>query len=246
MNTLQMLRPSATVKGFMQNLRKLSEVTAELARRKAIEKYLAAHEIKKLHLGAGLSTIPTWLATDLMPSSDEIIFLDATKRFPFPDGTFDYVFSEHMIEHLPWHKGLFMLKECRRVLKPGGTLRVATPDLEILLGLYKRDEAPLHAEYIRWITDLFILPYIPFKDERAYRSSIVINNAFRNWGHQFLYDGELLSTTMQEAGFINIRRVAYGQSEDEHLRGLESHGSIMGNDKLVSFETMIFEATRPV
>ena len=53
-------------------------------------------------------------------------------------------------------------------------------------------------------------------DVNAYKASFVINNAFRDWGHQFLYDGDLLVMTMQEAGFTNIRRGSLGESNDEN------------------------------
>jgi predicted SAM-dependent methyltransferase len=56
---------------------------------------------------------------------------------------FDYVFSEHMIEHVSYAEGLLMLRECLRVLKPGGRIRIATPSLEVLLDLYKPSKTPI-------------------------------------------------------------------------------------------------------
>lgn len=48
-----------------------------------------------------------------------------------------------MIEHLAWHEGLFMLKECRRILKKGGILRISTPDLGVLINLYSNNNSEL-------------------------------------------------------------------------------------------------------
>lgn len=209
------------------------------ATRRAIEAYVASHPVRKLHLGAGPGSPPGWLSTDVTPVSDKVVRLDATAAFPIADATFDYVFSEHMIEHLSWHAGLAMLEECRRVLKPGGTIRVATPDMAMLLGLYGAQRTPLGDRYVRWIVDRF-MPGI-----RTYSAAFVINNAFRNWGHQFLYDAELLGMALREAGFTGIRRCDYGSSADANLRGIESHGRNVGDQEMAAFETMVFEADRP-
>ncbi len=240
MNTRQILKRSDTVVGLVRDLRKIPVLIRKLFRRRIMKSYLESNKIKKLQIGAGPTTLPGWLSTDIAPASYRSAYLDATERFPFADNTFDYVFSEHMIEHVPWHKGLFMLKECRRALKPRGTIRLATPDLEVLIGLYMQKGNALNERYIEWITDNFL------KDVNAYKASFVINNAFRNWGHQFLYDGDLLAMAMQEAGLTNIRRCSLGESNDENLRGIESHGENANNDDMTRFETMVFEGECPV
>jgi predicted SAM-dependent methyltransferase len=56
----------------------------------------------------------------------------------FEDNTFDYIFSEHMIEHVDHDGAVAMLRECYRVLKPGGTICMATPDLAVIVGLLAR------------------------------------------------------------------------------------------------------------
>ena len=210
----------------------------ERAARRAIEAYVASHAVRKLHLGAGPGSPPGWLSTDVT-RSETVVYLDATEEFPIADRAFDYVFSEHMIEHMPWQSGLAMLKECHRILKPGGTIRVATPDLAVLLGLYGAERDPRGERYIRWIVDR-CLP-----EPRAYKASFVINNAFRSWGHQFLYDAELLEMALRDAGFAGIRRCRYGESADANLRGIESHGRNIGDQEIAAFETMVFEAGRP-
>ena len=76
----------------------------------AIGRYLASHEVRKLQVGAGQFPTPGWLNTDLdptvsrraSPDGPRVVFLDATRRFPFADHTFDYAFSEHVIEHVPY------------------------------------------------------------------------------------------------------------------------------------------------
>ena len=202
-----------------------------------IRHYLKTHPIAKLQIGAGFNVLEGWLCTDLSPRYESGVFLDATKRFPFADRTFDYVYSEHMIEHICWKDGLFMLRECRRVLKPGGKIRVATPDLKVLLDLYAGTPGPVGEQYIHWITDKF-LEGVP-----VYKPQFVINNAFDNWGHRFLYDAEVMTMALREAGFDAIRQVRTGESDDPQLKGLESHGKYIEDDLMADFETMVFEAT---
>ena len=107
-----------------------------------VRDYLRQHGPKKLHLGCGQNAIPGWLNTDYYPRRQDILHLDATKPFPLPAESFDYVFSEHMIEHITYHDGLTMLKESRRVLKPGGRIRISTPDLKFLIELKKKHGLP--------------------------------------------------------------------------------------------------------
>ena len=58
-------------------------------------------------LGCGSSILKGWLNTDFEPVSDEVVYLNVTVRFPFPDGAFDCVFSEHMIEHVTLPMGAY-------------------------------------------------------------------------------------------------------------------------------------------
>jgi predicted SAM-dependent methyltransferase len=56
---------------------------------------------------------------------------DGTSRLPFKDETFTFVFSEHFIEHLFLDQACELLKECFRMLRSGGCLRVAVPDADL-------------------------------------------------------------------------------------------------------------------
>jgi hypothetical protein len=92
---------------------------------------------------------------------------------------------------------------------------------------------------VRWITDR-ALPGV-----RTYNPAFVINNAFRAWGHRFLYDAKLLAAALGNAGFANVRCCAYGESGDPNLRGIEAHGRNIGDEAIAAFETMVLEADKP-
>lgn len=243
MRVRELLRRSETITGLVRDARTLSRLPRRIAqlrqRRAAIERYLRTHEVRKLNIGAGPAPLAGWLNSDIVPAGEDTIFLDATKPFPLAGGTFDYVSSEHMIEHLPWEDGLFMLRECRRVLKPGGKVRIATPDLEVFLRLRGHEDDGRGERYVRWVTDRYMA------GRPAYRATFVINNLFREFGHEFLYDGELLAMALSEAGFTRPRRAQPGGSDDPNLRGIERHGTVVHDEEMGAFETMVYEADRP-
>jgi len=211
-----------------------------LIRSKAIEDYLKHHQVRKLQLGTGQNLLEDWLNTDVNPDPSPdlggIVFLDAKKPFPIEDGTFDYVFLEHVIEHVQFKEGLSLLRECHRILKPDGRIRIATPDLETLIQLHTTQKTDIQKRYVNWIVDKF-LPEVGI-----YSECFVINNAFRNWGHQFIYDHATLQLAMERTGFVNVISYRPGESDDENLRGIESHGKAIGDEDLNRFETMVLEA----
>jgi predicted SAM-dependent methyltransferase len=235
----QLLRRSQFLVALAKAIRALRGDLQVLAgstvRGRAIRRYLAGTHTRKLHLGTSYSVLSGWLNTDVIPVSKGVIYLDATRPFPFADNTFDYVFSEHMIEHIDHESGLLMLAECHRVLKPGGKVRIATPDIEILMGLHTRQKDAMQRRYIQWIAD-HCLSGIQDRDD-----VFVINNGFRNWGHAFLYDRDTLTASMSRQGFANLTIYKPGISEDPHLKGLESHGKTIQAEDLNQYETLIVE-----
>jgi predicted SAM-dependent methyltransferase len=240
MSLRETLKRSEAVVGVVKDARRVLGAIKNGSRNaRLISEYMQSHRVRKLQVGAGHNEIEGWLCTDLQPRFDSAVFMDATKPFPFADETFDYVYSEHMIEHIPWTDGQFMLRECFRVLKPGGAIRIATPDMKVLLQMYEGVEQPAARQYMHWITDRFL------DGVRVYMPQFVINNAFTNWGHRFLYDEQVLRMALQDCGFVDVRQVASGQSDDSHLRGLESHGKYVGDNAMADFETMVLEARRP-
>ena len=91
-----------------------------------------------LNLGCGrrFSQNPEWTNIDLRSSHDRVMAHDLATGIPFPDGTYDAVYHSNMLEHLDRAAAERLLRECCRVLKPGGLCRVGVPDMEDIDRVY--------------------------------------------------------------------------------------------------------------
>jgi len=194
-----------------------------------IDTYLRTHEVRKLQLGAGDHPRADWLNTDLHDYGRpaELVYLDVRKPFPLPDASFDFVYSEHMLEHLTYDEGQRCLRECLRVLRPGGTIRIATPSLERIAGLY--DAGDLEARYVRWAVETLD----PEVD--APLPGVVVNNFFHSWGHRFIYDPQTLRHALRQAGFVDIEERPVGELEHHLAEAPEFN----------EYETVVLEGRRP-
>lgn len=82
-----------------------------------------------LNVGAGMHASPEWTNLDLV-DAPHVVRHDIRRGLPFAPATFDAVYASHVLEHLTPADGEGLVAEMRRVLKRGGILRLAVPDLE--------------------------------------------------------------------------------------------------------------------
>jgi predicted SAM-dependent methyltransferase len=202
-----------------------------IARRRVVARYLASQEEPRLQIGAGPVALPGWLNSDLI-SGD--VYLDLARRLPLPSASFAYVFGEHVIEHIPETTGTALLGELHRVLRPGGVLRLTTPDLRKIIAIYEdRNPVVTRDDYARFLDEE--------TGKRHDRACQIFNDYLRLWGHRYIYDEEDLTAKLYAAGFGEVERRESGESAHELLRGLERHG---GADWVNRAEAMSIEATR--
>jgi predicted SAM-dependent methyltransferase len=204
-----------------------------------IRDYLESRSVRKLQLGAGGNDPTSWLNTDIWPTREEV-YLDATKRYPFPDGSFQYVFTEHMIQTVPWEDGVALLKECYRILAPGGKLRVVTPNLAKFVQLLTGSP---DAEAQRFIAAKLRLAGWP---ESPVTGAYIFNRQVRDWDTQFLYNAATLRKSLELAGFKQITEYRVEEKTDPVFREAEIRTRNEGSDLWVvnRWESMAFEAVR--
>ena len=203
-----------------------------------IDEYFKENEIKKLHIGCGpTNLLDGWLNTDLVAHNEKILSLDVLSGpFPFQDNSFDYIFSEHMIEHISYEHALVMLKECFRILKKGGRIRISAPNLDFLFKVYKEPEIKLHKDWLTYQNEYYA-KWAPFPDP-----SYIINNYVRAWGHKFIYDKTSLSASLMISGFTNITEHLIQNSSDLNLSNLENPGRLPPG--FLQLETVTLEAVK--
>lgn len=206
----------------------------------------SSNEPIKLMIGAGPNSLDGWIGTDFTPPpGSDALYLDATKRFPFSDGTVSRIHSEHMIEHIDHRSGQAMLNECFRVTMPGGQIRIATPDFDVFARL-------AHAAATHTPLDDDQARYVRGSNERngtdprdLDNATIAVNRMFSGHGHRCLYSAELLSESLRRAGFVDCTVHAVGQSDDPVFIDVEQHGK-RTDDFANAFQTLVVEADKPV
>ncbi|HEY0412882.1 MAG TPA: methyltransferase domain-containing protein [Allosphingosinicella sp.] len=158
----------------------------------------------RLHLGCGARLLPGWANLDI--NGLGALVWDLRKPLPVPVGQVKFVYTEHFIEHVGRDDAKRLFTHARRAMAPGGVVRVSTPDLKRLVDDYCEGRL-VRMDHGMWYPETLCR---------------MVNEGMRSWGHAFLYDEPELAGLLEECGFRNVRRVAWGESVHADLRGLES------------------------
>ena len=158
----------------------------------------------KLHLACGKNVIGGWANIDL-EGNKNVIAWDLTQPLPVASNSVEFIYSEHFIEHIGRDQAKRLLTECHRVLRPGGVLRISTPDLRKLIDEY------LAGRVDEW-ADLGWQPATPCR---------MLNEGMRLWGHQFVYDADELRRIFAECGWNDLTFAPWRKSTHPELDGLE-------------------------
>ncbi|PJF38486.1 MAG: methyltransferase, partial [Phototrophicales bacterium] len=106
------------------------------------------------------------------------------------DESVDLIYNCHVLEHFKRRDVPRVLKEWHRVLRPGGVLRISVPDFAQICEVYRRFGK----------LDLVVGALFGRQD---YLYNI----------HYNVFDFESLSRSLMDAGFVNVRRYDWRETE---------------------------------
>lgn len=211
----------------------------------------AAGKSRKLHLGCGLVTPATWLnvdgslnarlgkypfvrsiaktigLTDSKAQFDKSVYgHDLRRPLPWTANSFTGIYASHLFEHMYVDEVQRLMKECLRVLEPGGALRVVVPDLAVLIQGYVTGKFPMWTQdHIKDAprADMFITGIL-MRDPAAPAGGLlkrVYQSMFDFHSHKWMYDGASMTQRFIDAGFKDVRVMGYGESRIDGILDVE-------------------------
>ncbi|MBV9344115.1 MAG: methyltransferase domain-containing protein [Gammaproteobacteria bacterium] len=148
----------------------------------------------KLHLGCGPRHIPGYIHIDVVnyPHVDHVSSIDSLSFLK--DASVEVIYNCHVLEHFKRREVARVLQEWRRVLVPGGVLRIAVPDFAALCQVYTRTH------------DLgLVIGSIFGRQDYLYNI------------HYNLFDFESLKAQLEQAGFAEVHRYDWRETEHAHV-----------------------------
>lgn len=175
----------------------------------------------KLHFGAGGSRIDGWINVDAPPAD---LSLNVARGVPLPSGSASHIFASHLLEHLYYPgEASHFISECRRLLRPGGVLRLIVPDIGACVRAYAaNDTAFFQRRREQW--DGWPQGRTMLEDFLAYAGAFPDPAAFFE-AHKYGYDFTTLAKLLDAQGFTQVERSDYMASSDPELR-IDDHSSV--------------------
>lgn len=150
--------------------------------------------VRRLNWGCGRNPEPGWINSDLKDGPGVDLSCDIRSGLPLETGSMDYVVSVHALPEIPYPELVPTLSELRRVLRPGGTLRLALPDLDRGIAAYQRGDR-----------DYFL---VPDADARSVGAKFVLQMIWYGYSRT-LFTHDFIGEQLERAGFDRIVRCAF-------------------------------------
>jgi ubiquinone/menaquinone biosynthesis C-methylase UbiE len=172
-----------------------------------------------LNLGSFVDVVAgeDWVNLDILPLRKTIpaavnfLQADLSQGLPmYAEGSVDLIRASHLIEHLTLEAAHLLLNECRRVLKPGGLIRIAVPDLEIMIKKYRGYPPGMDHFNIDQPMEFILAPTDGEKFSRLMFSG--------DYAHRAIYDYPMMENFLRQAGFQRVVRSTQGFSHSEAMQ----------------------------
>ena len=185
--------------------------------------------------------LPDWLLDIPWPS--DIVVHNVKKALPFPENSLRAVYASHLLEHLYLDEGKRLLRECYRILSPGGILRIVVPDAAKQLEAIRQANSELcsvpdpHAPP----RNLFIRIWKVLRNHDHQSGNIfqMVCGSVKNFeSHKQLYDAKALIFYLREAGFVGVEEMGAHRSRIEGIERIETF-------ERASFGAVCVEGVKP-
>jgi SAM-dependent methyltransferase len=149
----------------------------------------------KLNLGCGPFAAAGWINCDVQPRPGVTVCRDVRAGLPFGDGDIDCIAAIHFLQDLPYTDLGPVLRELRRVMKPGGVLRLALPDLDKSIQAYSRNDPGYF--------------YVPDGDALSIGAKLITQVVWYG-SVRTPFNFEFAAEWLRRAGYRDIQRCAFG------------------------------------
>jgi SAM-dependent methyltransferase len=151
----------------------------------------------RLNWGCGRYPEPGWINSDRKTGPGIDISCDIRDGLPLPDGSIDYIVSIHALPEVPFPDLVPTLAELRRVLRPGGVLRLGLPNMVNAV-----------AAYIRGDRDYFL---IPDEDAETLGAKLITQLVWYGYSRT-LFVPEFAAELLRKASFAAVEHVPIGRT----------------------------------
>lgn len=159
----------------------------------------------RLNWGCGPVGEPGWINSDLKDGPDIQITADIRNGLPLDNDSLDYAVSIHALPMISYPDLVPVLQELRRMLRSGGVLRLALPDVDRTIQAYLRHDP-----------DYFL---IPDEDVQSYGGKFVLHLLW--YGYTVtVFTADFIEELLWKAGYQHVRRCAFMQTSSEHAPGI--------------------------
>lgn len=156
---------------------------------------------RRLHWGCGPVTPAGWVNADRRRGPGVDLVCDIRDGFPLPDASFDYAVGIHALQDLPYPDVVPALRELRRVLTPGGVLRLGLPDLDRAIQAYVRGDR-----------GYFLVPDL---EARSLGGKLCVQMLwYGSLRSLFTYD--FTEELLGKSGFTAVARCEFGETKSPH------------------------------
>lgn len=153
--------------------------------------------IQRLNWGCGSAGVPGWINSDRKTGRGVDLSVDIRQGLPLDDGVIDYAVSIHALPEIPYDDVVPVLRELRRVIKPGGVLRLCLPDVDRSIEAYRRGDKSFY--------------FVPDEDAKSIGAKFIVQLIWYGYTRT-PFTRDFIEELLYEAGFSRVVQVEFRQT----------------------------------